>query len=198
MRARAVEFPRATCCIVLSRRLASNAKRTFYDILEVSPNAKQNEIKAAYYRLSMRHHPDKNKGSSAANERFQEITAAYDTLSNESLRATYDERIGTAPQRAATFHARKPTQRQTPMSGRTHIYNFDEFYKQHYGDAVHSYQVRKKKYEDYLRNEEAKRERGGGIALTLTVVLLIAMIALLDWDLGQDVPTPPQAEKREK
>lgn len=194
MRARVVEFPRATCCNVLSKRLASNVK-TFYEVLEVSPNAKQNEIKAAYYRLSMRHHPDKNKGSSTASERFQEITAAYDTLSNESLRATYDERIGTAPQRATTFHARKPTRRQTPMGGRTPIYNFDEFYRQHYGDAVNSYQVRKKKYEQYMRDEEMKRG-GKGISLFLTLVVIFATVALRFWDQTNDVPRPPTTEKQ--
>ncbi|KAK8767776.1 dnaJ homolog subfamily C member 30, mitochondrial-like [Amblyomma americanum] len=198
MRARMVEFPRATCGIVLSRRLASNGRRTFYDILEVSPNAKQNEIKAAYYRLSMRHHPDKNKGSSAANERFQEITAAYDTLSNESLRATYDERIGTAPQKSTTFHAIKPTQRPTPMSGRTPIYNFDEFYRQHYGAAVHSYQVRKKKYEEYMQQQELMRERGSGIAVTLIMAIILTVAALYQWDVGHDVPRSPGTEKREK
>uniref|UniRef100_G3MQU2 J domain-containing protein n=1 Tax=Amblyomma maculatum TaxID=34609 RepID=G3MQU2_AMBMU len=197
MRARIVKFPRATCCMVMSRRLVSDGKRSFYDVLEVSPNAKQNEIKAAYYRLSMRHHPDKNKGCSAASERFQEITAAYDTLSNESLRATYDESLGTVPQRATSFRAERPTPRQTPMGGRTPIYNFDEFYRQHYGDAVNSYQVRKKKYEDYLRREEMKKGGGGGAAL-MVISLLIIILALHEWPVTHDVSRPPEREKREK
>lgn len=176
---------RAAC--TLSRRCASSAKRTYYDVLEVSPSAKQNEIKAAYYRLSMRYHPDKNKGSSASSERFQEITTAYDTLSNESLRAHYDDEIGS---RRTTLHVNRPT-RRAPMGGRSQIYNFDEFYRQHYGDAVKSYQFRKKKYEDFLRDEEIqiRRTKDAGTATALLAVLVLAVVALHLWDKFQDMPS---------
>ncbi|XP_065310015.2 uncharacterized protein [Dermacentor albipictus] len=197
MRGRVIELPRATC--VLGRRFASSAKRTYYDVLEVSASAKQNEIKAAYYRLSMRYHPDKNKGDRSSNERFQEISTAYDTLSNESLRAQYDEKIG-SPRMATTRHVRKPTttRRAAPMEGRSQIYNFDEFYRQHYGDAVKSYQFRKKKYEDFLREEEThiRREKDVGVSMALIAVLALAMYAFHTWEKSHDKPTPP--EKRER
>lgn len=180
MQGRIIE--RAACA--LGRRCASSAKRTYYDVLEVSPSAKQNEIKAAYYRLSMRYHPDKNKGSS---ERFQEITTAYDTLSNESLRAHYDDEIGS---RRTALHVSRPT-RRAPMGGRSQIYNFDEFYRQHYGDAVKSYQFRKKKYEDFLRDEEMqiRRTKDAGTATALLAFLVLALFALHMWDKFQDMPS---------
>lgn len=194
MRGRAIELPRATCA--LGRRCASSAKRTYYDVLEVSPSAKQNEIKAAYYRLSMRYHPDKNKAGSASSERFQDITTAYDTLSNEALRAQYDEKIGSPH---FTRQVRKPTtmRRAAPMGGRSQIYNFDEFYRQHYGDAVKSYQFRKQKYEEFLREEEThiRREKDVAVSMALFAVLALALYAFHTWEKSHDKPTPP--EKRE-
>ncbi|KAL3188488.1 hypothetical protein MRX96_003455 [Rhipicephalus microplus] len=161
---------RAAACVLCRRCASSSAKRTYYDVLEVSPRAKQNEIKAAYYRLSMRYHPDKNKGSSS--ERFQEITTAYDTLSNESLRAHYDDKImGGSPQQG--LHAKKPA-RRAPMSGRSQIYNFDEFYRQHYGDAVKSYQWRRKKFEDSFA---------------------LALFGVHVWEKMHDKPSSPPSQK---
>lgn len=197
MRVRIIELPRATC--VLGRHCASSAKRTYYDILEVSPSAKQNEIKAAYYRLSMKYHPDKNKGGSASSEHFQDITTAYDTLSNESLRAQYDEKIGSS-HTATTLRIKRPTptRRAAPMGGRSQIYNFDEFYRQHYGDAVKSYQYRKKKYEDFLRDEEAhmKREKDFGVSMALIAVLALVVYAFHTWEKSHDKPTPPENRER--
>ncbi|XP_037285644.2 dnaJ homolog subfamily C member 30, mitochondrial [Rhipicephalus microplus] len=184
---------RAAACVLCRRCASSSAKRTYYDVLEVSPRAKQNEIKAAYYRLSMRYHPDKNKGSSS--ERFQEITTAYDTLSNESLRAHYDDKImGSSPQQG--LHARKPA-RRAPMSGRSPIYNFDEFYRQHYGDAVKSYQWRRKKFEDVMREEEMQIRQGkdAGVTLALFAVVALALFGVHVWEKMHDKPSSPPSQK---
>ncbi|KAH7968585.1 dnaJ homolog subfamily C member 30, mitochondrial [Rhipicephalus sanguineus] len=188
---------RAATSVLCRRYASSSAKRTYYDVLEVSPSAKPNEIKAAYYRLSMRYHPDKNKGSSG--ERFQEITTAYDTLSNESLRAHYDDKImGGSSSPLQGLHARKPT-RRAPMGGRSQIYNFDEFYRQHYGDAVKSYQWRKQKYEDVLREEEMQIRRGkgdAGVAVALFAVVALALFGVHVWEKMHDTPSSPPQERK--
>lgn len=70
------------------------APRSYYDILEVEPNANQSTIRTAYLRLSLKHHPDKNQGNEKeAKAKFIEIGRAYETLSDPQNRAMYDERL---------------------------------------------------------------------------------------------------------
>src|SRR5687768_5828208 len=79
----------------------------YYLTLEVERTASEDEIKAAYRRLEMRWHPDRNNGSKEAEERFKDLTEAYDVLRDPQKRAVYD-RYGEAGLRggggAAGFH----------------------------------------------------------------------------------------------
>ena len=54
----------------------------FYEVLGVSRSASQDNIKKAYRTLALQHHPDRNDGSPDAEERFKEITRAYEVLSD--------------------------------------------------------------------------------------------------------------------
>lgn len=69
--------------------------RDLYEILGVSRNASDEEIKKAYRKLAMQHHPDRNPGDKKAEERFKEISHAYDILQEPQKRAAYD-RMGHA------------------------------------------------------------------------------------------------------
>jgi molecular chaperone DnaJ len=62
----------------------------FYEVLEVSRDASDEEIKKAYRKLAMQYHPDRNGGSKEAEERFKVITEAYDVLRDGNKRAAYD------------------------------------------------------------------------------------------------------------
>jgi molecular chaperone DnaJ len=68
-------------------------KRDFYEILGVPKNASEEEIKKAYRKLAMKHHPDRNQGDSAktAEEKFKEAKEAYEMLSDAQKRAAYDQ-----------------------------------------------------------------------------------------------------------
>jgi len=63
----------------------------FYQTLGVAKTASQDEIKKAFRKLARQHHPDKNQGDKAAEEKFKEVNQAYETLSNPAKRKQYDE-----------------------------------------------------------------------------------------------------------
>jgi len=67
--------------------------KSFYDHLEIHPQASSKEVKAAFYRLSKLHHPDSNIDDASALARFQAISEAYEVLSNPQLRAKYDKGV---------------------------------------------------------------------------------------------------------
>jgi len=67
------------------------AKRDYYETLGVSKNATDAELKKAYRRLAMKHHPDRNEGDAAAEKKFKEAKEAHDILSDERKRAAYDQ-----------------------------------------------------------------------------------------------------------
>ena len=58
-----------------------------YQILGLAPSASQAEIKAAYRNLAKELHPDMNPGNTLVEQRFKEVTAAYEMLSDEDKRA---------------------------------------------------------------------------------------------------------------
>lgn len=67
------------------------AKRDYYDILGISRNADQAEIKSAYRKLAIKYHPDKNPDNKEAEEKFKEAAEAYEVLSNAEKRQRYDQ-----------------------------------------------------------------------------------------------------------
>jgi molecular chaperone DnaJ len=66
-------------------------EKDFYKVLGVSKTATPEEIKQAYRKLARKYHPDANKGDSKSEERFKEISEAYNVLSDEKQRKEYDE-----------------------------------------------------------------------------------------------------------
>jgi len=66
------------------------AERDYYEVLGVSRDASQSDIKKSYRKLAMKHHPDQNPDDPKAEEKFKEIGEAYEVISDEDKRAAYD------------------------------------------------------------------------------------------------------------
>ncbi len=67
------------------------SKKDFYQILEVTKNSSEDEIKKSYRKLAMKYHPDKNPGNQKAEDKFKEISEAYDILSDPQKKRNYDQ-----------------------------------------------------------------------------------------------------------
>ena len=66
------------------------SKRDYYEVLGVARNATDQQIKSAYRKLAMKHHPDRNPGDKVAEEQFKEAAEAYAILADEQKRSAYD------------------------------------------------------------------------------------------------------------
>lgn len=151
--------------------ICSIFQRSHYDSLGLTPAATQNDIKQAYYKLSKLYHPDKNKDSENAADKFRSITEAYEVLGNYRLRRLYDKGIlHTAGRQYAhhetvqkepeeddpqtRFYKKRMTRTHVPTdSGRTPIYDFDEWSRSHYGKNFE-----RKKAADAKFRQKAERE----------------------------------------
>lgn len=107
-------------------------KRDYYEILGVSRNASKAEIKDAYRRLALHHHPDLNK-SPEAEEKFRELSEAYAVLSDEEKRQQYDQSWDSeidnryTPEdvfRGVDFGVVHPEPARSPKSGKLHSFSW--------------------------------------------------------------------------
>ena len=91
----------------------------YYEILEVSPGATQNEIKKSFRHLALKYHPDKNRNSDESKQKFVKIVEAYEVLSDDQARKNYDTSI---------FQQQRPcpTPRWTPPADFSTVYSYEE------------------------------------------------------------------------
>jgi molecular chaperone DnaJ len=66
------------------------AKQDFYDVLGVAKSASADDLKKAYRKLAMQYHPDRNSGDKSAEQKFKDVSEAYDILKDDQKRAAYD------------------------------------------------------------------------------------------------------------
>ncbi|XP_055315970.1 dnaJ homolog subfamily B member 3-like [Sitodiplosis mosellana] len=82
---------------------------TYYEILELAQTANDADIRKAYKKLSLKWHPDKNNNSTEATNKFKQISEAYQVLSDDSKRQTYDKKLRHDARRNASRRARSTT-----------------------------------------------------------------------------------------
>ncbi|XP_078404601.1 uncharacterized protein LOC144684557 [Cetorhinus maximus] len=146
------------------------SKTVYYDILKISPNATQSQIKSAYYKQSLLYHPDRNAGSEEAALRFTQINEAYSVLGTVSLRKKYDRGILTP----ADLHSEKKslekaqaskTKQSQARSSSDHLdtgksmFNFDEFYRAHYGEQLAREQTQRWRRMQLHKNKESQEKK---------------------------------------
>jgi len=104
--------------------------KNYYEVLEITPSASQQEIKSAYKKLAIRYHPDKNPDDKQAEEVFKLISEAYHTLSNPEKRNFYDVKIGLKKEINAVYYY-KTAQREEEQRREIRKAIFIEFFKKY-------------------------------------------------------------------
>lgn len=169
------------------------SKTAYYDILKVTPNATQSQIKTAYYKQSFIYHPDKNPGNVDATQVFSEISEAYTVLGNINLRRKYDRGIlsesdvkgaGKPSSKDSTSKATGSSQhqqrgRQFTQRGGKPIYDFDAFYKAHYGDQLQREQELRAMKQRMQEMEEKNMKRRQQKTLFEMLVTILCASGLL-------------------
>eukprot|EP00128_Syssomonas_multiformis_P010242 Colp12_sorted_trinity150504_noHs@28816 len=155
------------------RSLSSAARKRInhYDVLGVSPNATQADIKKAYYSLSLEHHPDTSRANHDPSK-FSAITEAYAVLGNATSRRNYDREINIGVARGTYGGAEDA--RFRPMHDRDHYkqhqfnYDFSQHHKAHYAmSAEMRERVRARS------RQEAQADNGGRFFLALGLIVTV-------------------------
>ena len=103
----------------------------YYEVLELTKDAKPIDIKKAYRRLALKHHPDRNGGSAESTEKFKLIGEAYSVLSNPESRRNYDNELKRPPSAASpcrSSSSRTTTYYRDPFSQFEDLFRNDPFF----------------------------------------------------------------------
>ncbi|XP_056151669.1 uncharacterized protein LOC130126259 [Lampris incognitus] len=169
-------------------------KAGYYNILEVSPEATQTQIKTAYYKQSFIYHPDKNAGSEEATARFSDINEAYHVLGNKALRRKYDRGIltqsdltsattrSTAKDSGSSAKQQTRTRHSVVGTDSQSTYDFDNFFKSHYGDQLQrekDLRSRKMKMQEMKEAHISEVKLGKIEAMVVGALIVIAVTIVI-------------------
>ncbi len=86
-----VEASSAYSTTTSSHRVKTRNDKDYYKILEIDKSSTVDDVKKAFRKLAVKYHPDKNRGNKEIEEKFKDMTEAYDVLGNEHRKFRYDE-----------------------------------------------------------------------------------------------------------
>lgn len=172
--------------------------KNYYNTLKITPHATQSEIKSAYYKLSLQYHPDKNK-SDYAKQKFQDISDAYEVLSNHEQRKNYDRHMMICQQ--PVTNVKKSQHRDKISTGSKKIYNFDAWTQAHYGKQFEIERIRRSNYQQQKKIDEMsicdRETHSSFIEYILSFITVIFLIALY-YQKDYDVPIYKEEKRAEK
>lgn len=172
--------------------------KNHYDTLKITPHATQNEIKSAYYKLTLQYHPDKNK-SEYAKQKFQNISEAYQVLGNYQQRKIYDRGMllhqqpssGTAKESTSYYNDKV-------YSGSSKIYNFDAWVQAHYGKQRKAEYDRRRAYENYKAEKIAHSNDNPRFTTVVIFLFTLAFIASYMCQERLDIRAPAKHKRESK
>ncbi|XP_069019334.1 dnaJ homolog subfamily B member 9a isoform X2 [Embiotoca jacksoni] len=145
----------AVCVLMITELIL--AKKDYYDVLGVPKGATERQIKKAFHKLAMKHHPDKNK-SPDAEVRFREIAEAYETLSDDARRREYDQFGDTAAYFTGETQGRHRQSAHQPFG-----FNFDDILKDFDIHSQNKHARHRRAFEEHSRSHSRhKRHFHGG------------------------------------
>ncbi|XP_051175966.1 protein tumorous imaginal discs, mitochondrial-like isoform X1 [Leptopilina boulardi] len=113
-------------------------KRDYYEILGVSRNSSAKDIKKAYYQLAKKYHPDTNKDDPNASKKFQEVSVAYEVLSDDAKRKEYDAWGATSEQMgmgSSGGHQANQNTRDFNWQFKSSTINAEELFRKIFGEG---------------------------------------------------------------
>ncbi len=132
------------------------AKRDYYEVLGIARTANSKEIKKAYRKAALEYHPDKNPGDKTAEDKFKEVSEAYQTLSDEQKRKDYDA-FGHSGPNPFDNQYRRSSQHSDPFRG------FEDIFGEFFGRRGHH------------QTRPQGPQRGPDINISLTIDFLEAV-----------------------
>ncbi|KAF5294339.1 hypothetical protein FQR65_LT10792 [Abscondita terminalis] len=160
--------------------ITNTCHRNHYDSLGLTPEATQADVKDAYYKLSMLYHPDKSSSNENSVQKFRDITEAYEVLGNVRLRKLYDKGVttvtGTSDDVVHKFYKSREKRTRPPTQGRTPIYDFDEWSRQHYTASFIQEKERKRKYN--MHKSEASTQHHN-VQMGRVIMLMVIVFSFL-------------------
>lgn len=129
----------SSSCHHEQRRSASNRSRgvDLYEVLGVARNASSKEVKKAYYQLAKKYHPDTNKNDPEAQKKFQQVSEAYEILSDAGKRREYDD-YGSSAGPHQGFNSAYRTNSTGFSGGFTSSVDPEELFRKIFGDFAAS------------------------------------------------------------
>lgn len=116
--------------------------KDYYKILGIASHASQDEIKRAYRKLAKKYHPDMHQGDDQLEQKFKDITEAYDQLKDEANRKKYDEKLNI---KTAHEHKERSTKRQkTPSVEEFDMEQIHEHFERFFGFDPKTKEIKKR------------------------------------------------------